>query len=85
MSTYKLDADQMAEAAAVLEQMGNDPDTVACELVWMRHRLAEIRAKVEAMIGTTNIPLSAARVRMAAIEEVLEIIDGIKSSEQHSQ
>ena len=33
------------------------------------------------MFGTTNIPLSAARVRVAAIEEVLEILDGIESSE----
>ncbi len=40
-----------------------------------------VRAKVEGMIATTNIPLSAARVRMAAIEEVLEILDGIESSE----
>jgi hypothetical protein len=43
-----------------------------------------VRAKVEGMISTTNIPLSAARVRMAAIEEVLEILDGIESGETNA-
>lgn len=40
-----------------------------------------VRAKVEGMIAMTNIPLSAAWVRMAAIEEVLAILDGIESSQ----
>jgi hypothetical protein len=47
--------------------------------------IPQIRAAVERMIGTTNIPLSAARVRVAAIEEVLEILDGIESSETNDK
>lgn len=60
---------------------GGSPEKVAAK--WNRRTspIPKIRAAVERMIGTTNIPLSAARVRVAAIEEVLEILDGIESSE----
>jgi hypothetical protein len=51
----------------------------------MTSPIPKIRAAVERMIGTTNIPLSAARVRVAAIEEVLEILDGIESSETNNK
>lgn len=55
--------------------------------IWNRRTspIPKIRAAVERMIGTTNIPLSAARVRVSAIEEVLEILDGIESSETNAQ
>jgi hypothetical protein len=39
---YKLDMDQMAEAEAVIEQITEDPDTIAFELVWRRHEMARI-------------------------------------------
>ena len=60
---------------------GESPEKVAEK--WNRRTspIPEIRAAVERIIGTTNIPLSAARVRVTAIEEVLEILDGIESSE----
>jgi hypothetical protein len=60
---------------------GGSPEKVAAK--WNRRTspIPQIRAAVERMFGTTNIPLSAARVRVAAIEEVLEILDGIESSE----
>lgn len=59
----------------------SSPEAVAEK--WNRRTspIPKIRAAVERMIGTTNIPLSAARVRVAAIEEVLEILDGVEPSE----
>jgi hypothetical protein len=45
-------------------------------------QLEQIRAAVERMIGTTNLPLSAARVRVATIEEVLDILDNIETPKQ---
>jgi hypothetical protein len=39
---YKLDMDQMAEAEAVMEQIVDDPDTIAFELVWRRHEMARV-------------------------------------------
>ena len=59
----------------------SSPEAVA--EIWNRRTspIPKIRAAVERMIGTTNIPLSAARVRVSAIEEVLEILDGIESSQ----
>lgn len=34
---YKLNADEMREVETVMEEMGNDPDSIAYELVWRRH------------------------------------------------
>lgn len=45
----------------------------------MNAQISDIRKKVEALISTANIPLAAARVRVAAIVQVLEIIDGSES------
>lgn len=40
---YKLTAEEMQEAEAVMEEMGNDPDAIAYELVWRRHHIPNDR------------------------------------------
>ena len=53
MSKYKLDMGQMAEVETVLEEMGNDPDSIAFELVWRRN---ESQIAGRAMKSIRNFP-----------------------------
>lgn len=45
----------------------------------------ELPAKVEALISQANIPLSAAVVRTAALNQVLDLIDKIRHAGQRGQ
>lgn len=60
-----------------LAATSQDVDRMEAELEKWR----SLPAKVEALISQTNIPLSAAVVRTTAINQVLDLIDEIRRSE----